>query len=86
MKLVDLIPKGKRDDFAERIGVSRRTLDKFCQRVSYPSPEVAKKIIQITGGLVSYKDLFDHPLRDVEREDAERAERYKQMLKGASVA
>lgn len=44
--------------FAARIGVSRRTLSRIIARERAPRPEIARRIVEATGGAVSMAALF----------------------------
>lgn len=45
-------------DFAARVQTSRQTIYRICKGGQTPKPDLARRIIEATGGVVSYHDLY----------------------------
>lgn len=45
-------------EFAQLVGVSSPALSLYISGDRTPRPAIAKRIIEVTGGLVSYEDLY----------------------------
>jgi DNA-binding transcriptional regulator YdaS (Cro superfamily) len=48
-------------EFADEIGVSAASVSYYRSGRMMPSPVIAKRIIEATGGQVSYEDLYGKP-------------------------
>jgi predicted transcriptional regulator len=59
MKLTDYIEDIGVGKFAEMVGVSTTQVWKYQNLSEVPRPAVARKIKQITHGLVDYSDIYD---------------------------
>lgn len=58
MKLTEYIKRGKRSDFADKIGTTKGYLDLLCAGYRRPSPELAVKIEEVTNGHVTVLELI----------------------------
>lgn len=48
-------------DFAARVGASRQTLYRIISRAQAPKPALARRIVEATGGAVSFETLYVNP-------------------------
>lgn len=57
MRLREFLPKGRRKEFADLIGVSLVTINRICSG-GFPSASVAQEIVRMSNGLVTFEDLY----------------------------
>lgn len=61
MKIKDYLSKKSPVDFASTIGITAAALSQYKSGRRIPRPSIARRIVEATGGQVTYEDLYGVP-------------------------
>jgi hypothetical protein len=59
MQLIEYIKDIGPTKFAELVGVSTNQVHKYQNLADVPRPKLARKIVKLTHGLVTYEDIYE---------------------------